>query len=78
MDIPMELSRILITEMGEQQVIFLREKDGERTFPILIGTNEALAIDRWLSKQLISREKMTFSDDRRIKRKFFCPTDEPF
>ncbi len=48
MDIPMELSRILITEMGEQQVIFLREKDGERTFPILIGTNEALAIDRRL------------------------------
>ncbi len=48
MDVPMELSRILITEMGEQQVIFLRERDGERTFPILIGTNEALAIDRRL------------------------------
>ena len=48
MDVPMELSRILITEMGEQQVIFLRETDGERSFPILIGTNEALAIDRRL------------------------------
>jgi uncharacterized protein len=48
MDIPMELSRILITEMGDQQVIFLREKGGERTFPILIGTGEALAIDRRL------------------------------
>jgi len=46
MDVPMELSRILITEMSEQQVIFLRERDGERSFPILIGTNEALAIDR--------------------------------
>ena len=48
MDVPMELARILITEMGDQQVIFLREKGGERTFPILIGTNEALAIDRRL------------------------------
>jgi bifunctional DNase/RNase len=48
MDVLMELSRILITEMGDQQVIFLREKGGERTFPILIGTGEALAIDRRL------------------------------
>ena len=48
MDIPVELSRILITELGDQQVIFLRETDGDRTFPILIGTNEALAIDRRL------------------------------
>ncbi len=46
MDVPMELSRILITELGDQQVIFLKEKDGERSFPILIGINEALAIDR--------------------------------
>lgn len=48
MDVPVELSRILITEMGLQQVIFLREKDGERAFPIMIGTTEALAIDRRL------------------------------
>ena len=48
MDVPMELSRILITEYGDQQVIFLREKGGERSFPILIGTGEALAIDRRL------------------------------
>ncbi len=48
MDIPVELSRILITELGEQQVIFLKEVDGERGFPILIGINEALAIDRRL------------------------------
>jgi hypothetical protein len=48
MDVPMELSRILITEFGDQQVIFLREKGGERSFPILIGTAEALAIDRRL------------------------------
>ena len=48
MDVPMELSRILITELGDQQVIFLREKNGERTFPIMIGISEAIAIDRRL------------------------------
>lgn len=48
MDIPVELSRILITELGESQVIFLKERDGERTFPIVIGIAEALAIDRRL------------------------------
>lgn len=48
MDIPMELSRILITELGEHQVIFLKEKDGSRNFPILIGISEAMAIDRRL------------------------------
>jgi len=46
MDIPVELTRILITEMGLQQVIFLREKEGGRVFPIMIGMPEALAIDR--------------------------------
>ena len=46
MDVAMELSRIVITELGDQQVIFLKEVGGERTFPILIGINEALAIDR--------------------------------
>ncbi len=48
MQVPMELSRILITELGEQQVIFLREKDGDRTFPIMIGISEALAVRRRL------------------------------
>ena len=48
MDVRMELSRVIITELGDQQVIFLREVDGDRTFPIMIGTNEAIAIDRRL------------------------------
>ena len=48
MDVRMELSRVIITELGDQQVIFLREVDGERSFPIMIGTNEAIAIDRRL------------------------------
>lgn len=58
MDVPMELSRVLITELGEQQVIFLREKDGKRSFPILIGTAEALAIDRRI-KGLLPPRPMT-------------------
>ena len=48
MDIAVELSRIVITELGDQQVIFLKEKAGDRSFPILIGIAEALAIDRRL------------------------------
>jgi hypothetical protein len=48
MDVPMELSRVIISEYGESQVVFLKERQGERSFPILIGINEAMAIDRRL------------------------------
>lgn len=44
--IQMELKRIMITETSDQQVIVLKEKDGVREFPILIGIYEATAIDR--------------------------------
>ena len=46
MPVQMELSRIIISEINEQQVIYLREVDGERTFPIVIGIFEATSIDR--------------------------------
>ncbi len=42
----MALARIIIVESGDQQVIVLREVDGDRAFPVLIGMAEALAIDR--------------------------------
>jgi bifunctional DNase/RNase len=42
----MELSRIIISEINDQQVIFLKEVEGDRTFPILIGIFEATSIDR--------------------------------
>lgn len=42
----MELVRIVISEINDQQVVFLREIDGERSFPILIGLFEASSIDR--------------------------------
>lgn len=44
--VPMELVRIIVSEINDQQVIFLREVDGERAFPILIGFFEATSIDR--------------------------------
>ncbi len=47
-DVPVELSRILITELGDGQIIVLAEKDGNRNFPIEIGISEALAIRRRL------------------------------
>jgi hypothetical protein len=44
--VQMELTRIIINENNEQQIIFLKEVDGERTFPIVIGIFEATSIDR--------------------------------
>jgi hypothetical protein len=48
MAVPMELHKIIISEMMEQQIIMLKEVDGERKFPIVIGSSEAMAIDRRL------------------------------
>ncbi len=58
MPIPMELSRIIISEINDQQVIYLKEIDGERTFPILIGIFEATSIDRRV-KRLPSPRPLT-------------------
>ena len=46
MAVQMELTRIIISETNEQQIIYLREVDGDRTFPIMIGMFEATSIDR--------------------------------
>ncbi|OHB55101.1 MAG: hypothetical protein A2Y07_05550 [Planctomycetes bacterium GWF2_50_10] len=48
MDIPVELSKIIINETSDQQVIVVKEKGGQRTFPIVIGIVEIFAIDRRL------------------------------
>lgn len=48
MPVQMELSRILIRETNDYQIIELREINGERTFPIVIGLAEAQAIERRL------------------------------
>jgi uncharacterized protein len=46
MPVAMELSRIIISEINDNQVIYLKEIDGDRQFPILIGIFEATSIDR--------------------------------
>jgi len=45
MPVQMQLSRIIISEINPQQVIYLKEVEGERTFPILIGLFEAESIN---------------------------------
>jgi bifunctional DNase/RNase len=44
--VQMELKRIIISEVHDQQVIMLKEVEGDRTFPIVIGIFEATSIDR--------------------------------
>jgi len=46
--VPMRLARIVIVDGEEDKasMIMLREVEGERAFPILIGLSEAYAIDR--------------------------------
>lgn len=48
MDVQVELSRIIINESSDQQIIVLKESNGERSFPIVIGVVEIFAIDRRL------------------------------
>ncbi len=48
--IEVELSRIIITETSEHQVIVLKEKEGHRSIPIIIGIYEATAIDRGIKE----------------------------
>jgi uncharacterized protein len=51
MAVRMELARILIRETNDTHVVELREAGGERIFPIVIGLNEAAAIERRLMGQ---------------------------
>lgn len=46
MPVQMELRRIIISEVEDHQVIILKEVDGDRSFPIVIGIFEATSIDR--------------------------------
>lgn len=55
MNVPMELSRVLILDSSPEQFITLAEKGGTRSFAIKIGTNEAVAIDRRLRGELPAR-----------------------
>jgi bifunctional DNase/RNase len=50
MPVEMQLSRIIISEINESQYVFLKEVDGDRQFPILIGIFEPTSIDRRVKK----------------------------
>jgi len=51
----MELQKIIISETQNEQIIVLKEVDGERHFPIMIGTSEADAINRRLNGFVMPR-----------------------
>jgi len=53
--IRVELSRIMIAENRSDQVIWLKEKGGTRSFPIMIGPFEAWAIHNRLSEKPFQR-----------------------
>ena len=55
MSVQMELHKIIISEMQDQQIIVLKEVDGDRKFPIVIGSSEAYAIDRRLKGTPMAR-----------------------
>lgn len=55
MEVKVELSRIIINEAVDQQVIVLKEVDGDRSFPIVIGMTEILAVDRRLKDIALPR-----------------------
>ena len=46
--VEVQLARVVIQEKNDHQFIHLQEREGERSFPIVIGFNEALEIHRKL------------------------------
>jgi bifunctional DNase/RNase len=55
MEVRVDLATIVISETRDHQLIILRERNGPRTLPIVIGLPEALAIDRRVKGQLPKR-----------------------
>lgn len=51
MPVKMELTRVIVSELNDQQAIYLREVGGTRMFPILIGQFEAQTINRRLLEE---------------------------
>jgi bifunctional DNase/RNase len=61
----MDLSRIVISETSDQQIIVLKERNGQRAFPIVIGIFEASAIDRAV-KEIPTERPLTHDLLRRV------------
>lgn len=61
----MDLARIIITETSDQQIIVLKERNGHRAFPIVIGIYEATAIDRGV-REIVTERPLTHDLIRNI------------
>ncbi len=59
MHVQMQLARIIISEISDNQVIYLQEVEGERQFPILIGIFEATNIDRRVKEDYKPQRPLT-------------------
>jgi bifunctional DNase/RNase len=59
MPVQVQLSRIIISEISDNQVIFLKEMEGTRQFPIVIGICEARSIDRRVREEAKPPRPMT-------------------
>ncbi|MDP6539905.1 MAG: DUF151 domain-containing protein, partial [Planctomycetota bacterium] len=53
--VEMSLGRVIIRDGSHQQHIHLRERGGERSFPIVIGTPEAAEIQRVVTRAQTER-----------------------
>ena len=53
-----DLSRVIICEFNQHQVIYLKERNGSRELPVVIGLFEATTIDRKL-RRLPSERPLT-------------------
>ncbi|MEK6674406.1 MAG: bifunctional nuclease family protein [Planctomycetota bacterium] len=68
--VPMSVARIVIVDSEEEKMsmIVLREVNGERAFPILIGVPEAYAIDRRMKGSAVARPLTHDLIERMIER----------
>jgi bifunctional DNase/RNase len=57
-EVEVDVVRVIISETHEQQVVFLREVAGHRSFPLVLGIFEATALD-WTLKELPSPRPLT-------------------
>jgi len=59
MTVEMQLARIIISELTDNQVIYLKEVGGDRQFPIMIGIFEATNIDRRVKHDYVPPRPLT-------------------
>lgn len=73
----MDLARLVIVDSEEEKMsmVVLRETDGDRAFPILIGNQEAYAIDR-RTKGLAPPRPMTHDLIERILGSLDCDLEQ--